>query len=227
VIATAAAIAVFLLVGVASWILEDSSVQTPVLDELVPTTAPQSPTDLSPDLSNVGEVLTAAHNADDPEVFLRLFADNAEFQFFGSASLSPDDIRSGVLLAGAGGHYQYDRGWARVMNQRYEYSSCQVNGDRALCDMTAMSDWLQPLYDPELHTIAVQLRNGQIVLLVVSNVDDPSDDTRADFQDWSQEHHPDEATRMWVHDWEPVEVRTEESALLHLRLGRQYVQEQP
>ncbi len=191
--------------------------------------------DIRSDLSNVGEVLTAAHNAEDPEVLLGLFAEDAELQFFGRAPITPADIRSGVMLTGPGSNYQYDRAWARTFNDRYEYSSCRVNGDRVVCDMTVTTDYLQPLplrddagrpLDGFPHTVAAQFRDGEIVLFVLSVVADNSYDIIGEFQDWTQENYPEEAALMWVNDWEPVEVPTEESALLHLRLGQEYVQQQ-
>ncbi len=221
--ATAAAVAL-LIVGAGFWLFADGSREAPVVDEPVPTTLVP---ELTSELSNFGEALTAAHNADDPEVFLGLFAEDAEFQAFGSGGLTPDEIRTAGPLSGTASHFQYDRGWTRIMNQRYDYSSCQVNGDRVLCDLTVTSDWLKPLYGPEPNTIAAQVRDRKIVLFVISGVDDPTNDIRADFHDWTRENYPEEAELMWINDWEDVEVPTEESALLHLRLGEEYVQLQP
>jgi hypothetical protein len=179
--------------------------------------------DISPDLSNFGEALTAAHNAADPEVFLGLFAEDAEIRLDNQA-LTPDEVRAAGPLPGMGSNLQYDRGWITTMNQRYDYSSCQVNGDRVLCDMTVTSDYLAPLLPPDPHTVAAQVLEGEIVLFVVSGLFSVVDDIMADFQDWTQDNYPEEADLMWVNDWEAVEVPTEESALLHLRLGEEYAQ---
>jgi hypothetical protein len=170
----------------------------------------------------VGEALTIAHSSHDPELLLSLFADDARLQFF-TGDFTPDEIRSGAAMSGSAGNFQYDRGWATVMNERYTYSSCQVNGDRVLCDLEVTSDWLAPLAPPTPHTVAVQVRDGKIIDLVLAAVAGPDDDLRADFHRWTFENHPDQASLMWVADWSPVEILTEESARLHLRLGEEYV----
>lgn len=229
-IAVATAVVALLIVGAGFWILADGSREAPVVDEPVPTTLVP---ELSSDLSNLGEALTAAHNADDPEVFLSMFAEDAELRFANDV-ITPDEIRTQGPLLGGAGHFQYnasyfiyDRTWARIFNERYDYSSCQINGDRALCDMTVTTDYLQPLLGSIPHTAAFQVRDGKIVVFVFSHKSDPSHDIPEDFQDWTQANYPEEAELMWVNDGQAIEVPTEESALLHLRLGEEYAQLQP
>lgn len=221
----AAAVAAFLiatLVGLGGWLAFGGSDDPNVIDSPIPTTGPYELPDFSSDVAHVGTALTAAQNTHDAEVFLSLFAQDAELRF-GNQAVSPDDIRAGVTLEDAGSRFHYDRAWARIMNEEEVYSSCEVNGDRVICDLTSTSDHLKPVLSPIPDTAAVQIVDGKITLFVVVGVDDPSNVILSDFQDWTLENYPQEAGLMWSSPSFPSEVRNEESALLHLRLGEEYV----
>jgi hypothetical protein len=222
-IAAAAAAVVLLVVGAGLWLVGDGSQDAPVVDEPAPTTVVPA---LSTDLSNMGEVLTAAHNADDPEVLLGLFSEDAELKLGGDA-FTPNEIRAEGPLPGIADNYAYDRPFARIFNDRYDYSSCQVNGDRVLCDMTVTTDYLKPLLGSFQFSVAIAVQEGKIVQLNVAQTVDPIADLMFDFQDWTQQNYPEEAKLMWVSPANPDAVPTEESALLHLRLGDEYAQLQP
>lgn len=44
-----------------------------------------------------------------------------------------------------------------------------------------------------------------------------------DFQLWTQENYPEEASEMWVDGFQPRQAFTEESALSYLQLGEEYL----
>jgi len=221
---TAAAVAFVMaaVVILGGWLAFGGTNDPDVSDSPIPTTGPYGLPDLSFDLANVGTALTAAQNTHDAEVFLSLFAPNAELRF-GNQVVSPDDLRAGVTLEDAGGRFHYDRAWARIMNEQEVYSSCEVNGDRVICDLTSTSDHLKPLLPPIPDIVAVQIVDGKITLFVVTGVADPSNDILSDFQAWTFENYPQEAALMWISPYFHSEVRNEESALLHLRLGEEYI----
>lgn len=188
--------------------------------------AGQSPADAIPDFSTdlaaVGEAVMIADNAYDPELFLSLFATDAELRF-GNDVFTPAEIRAGAEMTGAASHFAYDQTVARILNEQQTYSSCTANGDRVLCDLAISDDVLKGLMPPVPHTAAFQIRDGKIVLLVVANVYGPDDEIRENFHAWTFENYPEEAALMWEADWRPEPIVSEESARLHLRLGEEYV----
>jgi ABC-type amino acid transport substrate-binding protein len=219
--AVAAAVVIAALVGLGAWLAYGGGGEPDVIDGPLPTTGPYGLPDFSSDPVNVGAALTAAQNSHDPEAFLSLLADDAELRSYNDV-VSPDDIRAGVVLGPAGTRYGYDRAWARVMNEE-EFYSCELTGDGVICDLTSTSDHLEPILPPIRELIAIQVRDGQITSMQVAGITDSGDAILEDFQAWTFEHHPAEAAVMWSTSNWAEETRTEESALLHLRLGEEYV----
>ncbi len=226
-VAAAAAFVIAVLIGVGAWLAFGGSGDEPdVIDSPIPTTGPYGLPDFSSDPTIVGAALTAAQNAHDTEVFLSLFAEDAELRFREQV-FSPADIRAGVELPFTGNNYQLDRSWARIMNESESFS-CEVNGDRALCDVTITSDWLDPLLPPIPYNVAIQMQEGKLVMFWPSLSDDPADVMQEAFKVWTFENYPEEALLMWRDAdsggaGHATEIRTEESARLHLRLGQEYV----
>jgi hypothetical protein len=210
------------LIGLGVWLAFADRSAPDVIEGPIPTTGPYGLPDFSSDPVSVGAALTAAQNTHDPDVFLSLLADDAELRF-GIQVVSPDDIRAGVTLTGAGGRYQYDRAWARIVNEEEVYSSCEANGKGVICDLESTSDHLKPVLPPIPDIVGIQVLDGQITLFQVAGVADPSNDILSDFQAWTFENYPEEAALMWTMRNFPEEVRSEESALLHLQLGEEYL----
>ncbi len=179
--------------------------------------------DFSTDLALVGEAVMIAQNNYDPELFLSLFAADAQLMFYNDV-YSPADMRDGAAIKDRfAGHFAYDQTVARLVNEKQTYSGCTVNGDRVLCDLAISSDVLKGLMPPVPHTAAFQIQDGKIVLFVVSALAGPDDQIREDFHAWTFENYPEEAALMWEADWRPEPIFSEESARLHLQLGDEYV----
>lgn len=195
----------------------------PIEDGGAPVANPYGLPDFSTDLSKVGEALTQAMATYDPEVFLSLFADDAVLRT-ANETFSPKELRAAGVLDSQATVFQYDRGWARTMNQQQVYSLCEVNGDRVGCAMVMTSDFLAPIHPPVEYQAGIQVVDGQIVLLWLSGGSGPHDVVVGAFQAWTYENYPDEAELMWVYEWDSLEIATAESALLHLELGTEYVE---
>ncbi len=171
----------------------------------------------------MGEALTAASNSGDVDLYLSLFAADAEVAFFGDVSLA--EQREFVF-----------GGWSQTMNERWEYVDCQRTGNAAaapvLCQVRITDDWLKLMgVEPDRGRVDIQVVDGKITQWDFFGLSSPGDEPGARFEDWTLEHHPVEAALMWENITlnngvtVVVPIFTEESARLHLQFGEEYKQQ--
>ena len=211
-VAAATAVVAVVSVGVIAILTSGDEVAAPVIS------------DLSQDVTLVGEALTAAYNSGDVDLYLSLFAADAEVKF-GGDTVSLAEQREFVL-----------GGWSQTMNERWEYVDCQRTGSAAaapvLCQVRITDDWLKLMgEEPDRGRVDIQVVDGKITQWGVLFLRSPGDEPRARFEDWTQEHHPVEAALMWENSTDDngltsvAPIFTEESARLHLQFGEEYKQQ--
>lgn len=171
--------------------------------------------DFSGDPTLVGEALTAAYSSGDADVYLSLFAPDAEVIFNGLPS-SLEVMRA-----------EYE-GWDRIMNRSYEWSNCldtvsRVEG-RVRC-LSAITDpiWISPLPGPWPGITDIDTADGKITRYSYRDTDTPNVLAATQFRTWTREVHPEEAAVMWESGTLPYPVTSAESAQLHVDLGEEYV----
>ena len=210
-VAAAATVVAVVSVGVVAMLASGDDVAAPVIP------------DFSQDVILVGEALTAANNSGDVDLYLSLFAADAEVKFFGDTVSA--EQREFVL-----------GGWSQTMNERWEYVDCQRTGNAAaapvLCQVRVTNDWLKLMgEEPDRGRVDIQVVDGKITQWDVFFLASPGDEPRARFEDWTLEHHPVEAALMWENLTDDngvtfvAPIFTEESARLHLQLGEEYKQQ--
>jgi hypothetical protein len=182
-----------------------------VLDDGSPDVA-----DFSEDPTLVGEALTAAYNSGDADIYLSLFATDAEVTF----NSLPGSLE--VMRA------EYED-WDRIMNRSYEWSNCddtisRVEG-RVRC-LAAITDpiWISPLLSgPWPAIINIDTADGKITRYDYRDMNTPNVVPLTEFRTWTREAHPEEAAVMWQSGTLPYPITSEESAQLHVDLGEEYV----
>ncbi len=177
--------------------------------------------DFSQDVTLVGEALTAAYSSGDVDLYLGLFAADAELEFNAHRGplvemLTLADYRESIV------------GWSQTMNERWQWVDCQRTGNvsnlPALCQVRVTSDWLELMAEePDRGRVTLLVVDGGITQWEYRGLRSPSDDAVARFEDWTREHNPDEAAAMWAGGASIIPIFTEESARLHLQLGLDFV----
>jgi len=194
-------------------------------DLAIPTSeddaAPPLIPDFSEDVTLVGEALTAAYNSGDVDLYLSLFAADAALEFNAHRGLLVEMLTLADYRESIGG-------WSRTMNERWQWLDCQRTGNvpnlPVLCQVRVTSDWLQLMAEePDRGRVTLLVVDGDITQWEFRALRSPSDDAVARFEDWTRQHHPDEAAAMWAGDFSIVPIFTEESARSHLQLGLEFV----
>ncbi len=208
-VAAAATVVAFVSVGVVVALTSGDDVAAPVIP------------DFSQDVTLVGEALTAAYNSGDIDLYLSLFAADAELEFSHTLGIIGNTISVAEyrgLIAG----------WSQTVNDHWEWVDCQRTGnavtDPTLCQVRITNDWLELMgQEPNRARVTIGVVDGMITLWDHRGLRSPGDEAVARFEDWTRRHHPVEAALMWDGEASVTPIFTEESARLHLQLGEEFI----
>jgi len=177
--------------------------------------------DFSQDVTLVGEALTAAYNSGDIDLYLSLFAADAELEFSHTLGIIGNTISVAEyrgLIAG----------WSQTLNAHWEWVDCQRTGnavtDPTLCQVRITNDWLELVgQEPNRARVTIGVVDGMITLWDHRGLRSPGDEAVARFEDWTRRLHPVEAALMWDGEASVTPIFSEESARLHLQLGEEFI----
>ena len=180
--------------------------------------------DFSQNETLVGEALTAAYHSGDNDLFLSLFAADAELEFSGAPGLFFGDT---ITLDR---YREFLDNWSQPMNESWEWDACQRTGSAAgssvVCEVEMTNDWFALMrQQPDRGWVIVQIDDGTITHWDHRGLRSPNDVTVSRFEDWTRQNHPSQAVHMWQSDRSVFPIFSEESAKLHLELGEAYFQE--